>query len=66
MEKIIALVQKLHDELQQNKGIVPNAWKPYLDAIKFFLNGVEPFVPSEFKVLIMVIIEAIVLLEGTK
>jgi hypothetical protein len=57
-------IENLHQELIDNKGIVPDSWKPALAALKLFLTGIEAFVPVAIKALIVIIIEAINITEG--
>ena len=59
MNKVITEIEKLYQELQDNKGIMPDNWKPYANWIIILLTMVEVFVPENVKLIIAEIIAAI-------
>jgi len=59
-----AKILQLQAELQANKGIVPDSWKPYLELIKLLLVISELFEDADTRVIIQEIIAAITLAES--
>ena len=63
-KKMKAKILQLQAELQANKGIVPDSWKPYLELIKLLLVISELFEDTDTRVIIQEIIAAITLAES--
>ena len=63
-KKMKAKILQLQAELQANKGIVPDSWKPYLELIKLLLVISELFEDADTRVIIQEIIAAITLAES--
>jgi hypothetical protein len=63
-KKMKAKILQLQAELQANKGIVPDSWKPYLELIKLLLVISELFEDADTRVIIQEIIAAISLAES--
>jgi hypothetical protein len=64
MEKHINAIQSLNAELQANKGIVPDSWKPYLPFFVMALQIARSFVPDKEKAIIDILIAAITAAEA--
>jgi len=62
-KKMKAKILQLQAELQANKGIVPDSWKPYFELIKLLLVISELFEDADTRVIIQEIIAAIELAE---
>ena len=64
-KEIKVQVVKLQKELQDNKGIVPDAWLPYINIFKLLLNIAKFFTPDDVDVIINEILQAIDLIENS-
>ena len=59
MYKIVLEIENLYEELQANKGIMPDSWKPYANALIAVLTIADLFFTGEIKIIITEIIAAI-------
>ena len=59
MEKIVQELNFLHAELTANKGIMPDSWKPYCNALLAILTIMKMFCKGDLAIIITELIAAI-------
>ena len=57
------MLEKLHLELQNNNGIIPDHWEPFIPALKLWLRLLKYFTPDVIDIIIDILLEAIKIFE---